>query len=798
MTRMTKLSCLYLTTALLTLAAGCGGPPPQEAEDTTGSAQLVSSLAQALSASDVTSVLITVSAPDMQPRTEPLVKTNNQWSGTLGKLPAGTGRTFSAEAFNTSGTKLYAGTATGSVLARQTTTVSITLQEVNPPAPFANAAPVITSLSAAPGTVEPNGTVVLTASASDANAGDTLTSAWSAPSGTFAQSGSLATSWTAPAAAATVPLTLTVTDSKGATARITFNVNVNSGKGDTTVNASLNTWPQVSNISASATALEVNEATTVSTTASDNDGDTLAYSWTASCAGTWSNATSATAQFTATALPASSVCNNCNLTVTVTDFRNSQPIGGQTTGTLSICVGPRRTALFPPDITETSQAPALATANGTVTFRVKAVDPQASALSFSWAATTGTRGTPTSSAGASEVVWTAPACAPAAPPPTVTATVSNALGASASHSFTVTGLPSCASQLSSPSILDGGSLSSLRLKPDGTVWAWGHNAYGQLGNGTTFDRASAAQVTSLNGVTAIGTGDYHAVAMRQDGTVWTWGYNAYGQLGDGTVADRSSPVQVPGLSGVTSLAVGGYHTVALRQDGTVWAWGHNTYGGLGDGTTTQRTSPVQVPGLSGITALAAGEHYTVALRQDGTVWAWGYNNIGQLGDGTTTHRSTPAQVPGMSGVTALIAGRYHTVALRQDGTVWAWGYNDWGQLGDGTRTHRSSPVQVTGLSGVTALAAGSMHTLALRQDGTLWAWGYNTLGQLGDGTTVSRYTPVQVPGLSGVTALAAGTYHTLALRQDGTLWAWGNNDYGQLGDGTIRTQRSSPVQVPGF
>jgi hypothetical protein len=290
----------------------------------------------------------------------------------------------SAEAFNSSGTKLYAGTATGvTILAKQTTAVSITLQEVNPPPPFANAAPVITSLSAAPGTVEPGGTVVLNASASDANAGDTLTYTWSAPSGSFAQPSSLSTTWTAPSAAATVPLTLTVTDSKGVHARVTFNVNVNAGKGDATVNASLNTWPQVSNISASATALEVNESTTVSATASDNDGDTLAYSWTASCAGTWSNATSATAQFTATALPGSSVCNNCNLTVTVTDFRGSQPIGGQTTGSLSLCVGPRKTALFPPDITETFQSSPSASANGTVTFRVKAVDPQGSALSFS-------------------------------------------------------------------------------------------------------------------------------------------------------------------------------------------------------------------------------------------------------------------------------------------------------------------------------------------------------------------------------------------------------------------------------
>jgi hypothetical protein len=439
---MTRHCWLYLTATLLALAAGCGGSPREEA--TTGSAQLFGSMAQAITSADVTSVRVTVSAPDMQPRTAELVKTNNQWSGTLGSLPAGTHRDFTAKAFATDGTKLYAGAASGvTIVAKQTTVVSLTLQEVNPAAPFENAAPIVTALSAAPGNVEPGGTVTLNASASDANLGDTRTYAWSAPSGSFAQPDSLSTTWTAPSSAALVPLTLTVTDSKGAQGKVTFNVNVNSGKGAATVNASLNTWPQVGNISASATALEVNESTTVSTTASDNDGDTLAYNWKASCAGTWTNAHSATARFTATALPASNVCNNCDLTVIITDHRDGQPIGGKTTGTFSLCVGPKKTAVFPPDITETFQSVASTSANGTVTFRVKAVDPQGSAMSFAWAANTGSTAAPTTSADASQGVWTAPACVPAGTTPTLTATVSNALGASATHAFTVTGVPVC-------------------------------------------------------------------------------------------------------------------------------------------------------------------------------------------------------------------------------------------------------------------------------------------------------------------------------------------------------------------
>ena len=793
MQRMTRAPWAYLTAVLLSLCLGCGSSPGEGGDE--GEVHLVSTLSQAVSSSDVTSVVVTVTAADMQALTASLVKTNGQWSGTLGKLPAGTNRTFTAEAFNSTGARLYAGTATPvTILARQTTAVSITLQEVNPAAPFQDAAPVITSLSAAPGTVEPGGVVSLSATASDANPGDTLTYAWTAPSGTFAQAASLSTTWTAGASPATVPLTLTVTDSKGIQTRVAFNLNVTTGKGDATLNTSLNTWPQVSGISATETVLALNESTTVSATASDNDGDTLAYRWTASCAGSWAGATSASATFTPTALPSSSTCNNCTLTVTVTDHRNSQAIGGQTTGTLSLCVGPKTTATFPPDITETFQSAMSSSAGGTVTFRLKAVDPQDSALSFSWAANAGTPGTASTSAGASAVVWTAPACVPASTTPTITATVSNALGASVSHAFTVTGLPVCAAP--GPSVA-GGFRHSAMIKPDGTVWTWGGSAFGQLGNGSTTAGALPAQVAGLAGFTAVATGEAHTVALRQDGTVWVWGYNFYGQLGDGTTLNRTTPVQVPGLNGVTAIFATYSRTFAVRQDGTVWAWGDNRFGQLGDGTTLNRTTPVQVPGLNNVTSIAGGELHTVVLRQDGTVWTSGRNSDGQLGYAPNCFDcSTLRQVPTLNGMTAVAAGERHSVALRQDGTVWAWGHNDYGQLGDGTITSRSSPVQAANLGNVTAIVSGWRHTGALRNDGTVWSWGYNDFGELGDGTIIKRYTPVQVAGLDGVTAIFAGFYHRMALRQNGTLWAWGNNGNYQLGDrnGT----RHLPAPVPAF
>jgi RHS repeat-associated protein len=330
--------------------------------------------------------------------------------------------------------------------------------------------------------------------------------------------------------------------------------------------------------------------------------------------------------------------------------------------------------------------------------------------------------------------------------------------------------------------------------PPGTVWGWGENGSGQLGDGTTINRTTPVQMIGLTGVTDIKGGFFHSLALKQDGTVWAAGWNDGGQLGDGTTTNRSTPVQVIGLTGVTAIARGFYHSLALKQDGTVWSWGENRSGQLGDGTTINRTTPVQVTGLTGVMAIAGGSGVSLAVKTDGTVWAWGGNDRGQLGDGTTINRSTPVQVASLTDVTSVESGEWHSVALKRDGTVWAWGRNDWSQLGDGTTVNRTTPVQVTSLTDVMAIAAGSYHSVALKSDGTVWAWGDNGSGQLGDGTTTSRSSPVQVTALTGVTAVAAGAWYSFALKSDGTGWAWGDNDWSELGDGTA-TDRSIPVLI---
>jgi uncharacterized repeat protein (TIGR02543 family) len=360
----------------------------------------------------------------------------------------------------------------------------------------------------------------------------------------------------------------------------------------------------------------------------------------------------------------------------------------------------------------------------------------------------------------------------------------------------------------------GGARNAIVLKADGTVWTWGLNGHGQLGDGTTTDSAVPVQVLGpggvghLTGIIAIMGGEQHHFALKADGTVWAWGMNMTDQLGDGNAQDSSTPVQVSGLSSIVKLGGRGYHSLAVKSDGTVWAWGWDKQGALGIGVADQNydyTVPVQVQGLNNPIMVSSGYCFSVALLQDHTLVAWGNNSEGELGDGTTTDRYTPVPVVGISNVIWVSAGWTHVVAIKADGTVWTWGANTWigafpgdGMLGDGTTDDHSTPEQVPGLSGAIQAFGGDGHTAVLLRDGTVWTFGANGAGQLGIGSiTTQSLVPVQVEGLTDVVMLTARDFHNQVLHPDGTIWSWGSGLNGELGNGT--TQNSpTPVQVNPF
>ena len=296
----------------------------------------------------------------------------------------------------------------------------------------------------------------------------------------------------------------------------------------------------------------------------------------------------------------------------------------------------------------------------------------------------------------------------------------------------------------------------------------------------------------------------HVVAIRTNGTLWVWGENRNGQLGDSTytyttsVSRSISPKQI-GTSSWTTIATGKYHTAAIRGDGALFTWGLNTNGAaafavLGTNSLTNYNSPIQI-GTSSWTAVAADDLNTIAIRSDGALFTWGSNSSAQLGNGDSAFatQSSPIQI-GTSSWTTVAAGSYlASYAIRSDGALFAWGANSVGQLGIGTVSAFSSSPTAIGTSSWSAVSTGVSHVMALRSNGSLFTWGLNTNGQIGDATVAARSSPVQI-GTSSWIAIKAGGSFSMALRSDYTLWAWGNNTYGQLGNSVV-TNASSPIQV---
>lgn len=341
-----------------------------------------------------------------------------------------------------------------------------------------------------------------------------------------------------------------------------------------------------------------------------------------------------------------------------------------------------------------------------------------------------------------------------------------------------------------------GDYHTLAVKTDGTLWGWGANAKGQIGDGTTANKSLPIQIGKEANWAEAAAGDIISVAVKTDGTLWAWGYNQDGELGDGTTVNRSAPIQIGRGAYWAKVYSGGYHSFAANRDGTLWGWGQNGSGQIGDGTTVLRNTPVQIGSDRDWAIVSAGDIFTVAIKTNGTLWAWGDNPYGQLGDGTTmTKRIVPVQIGSDSDWAKVSAGTGHTVAVKRDGTLWGWGANADGQLGDGTTVGKTVPIQIGSDTNWARVYAGVKHTMAIKTDGTLWGWGDNSVYcQLADPVLMDKLVPFQIDSNANWAAIAAGWGHSVAVRTDGTLWAWGNNEENQLGNGTTDA-KCRPIQI---
>jgi alpha-tubulin suppressor-like RCC1 family protein/ribosomal protein L27 len=334
---------------------------------------------------------------------------------------------------------------------------------------------------------------------------------------------------------------------------------------------------------------------------------------------------------------------------------------------------------------------------------------------------------------------------------------------------------------------------TLAIKSDGTLWGWGHNNSGQLGDGSTVDKSAPIKIGSEADWVQVSSGNWHTLAVKRDGSLWAWGYNGLGDLGDGSTTSSYAPERIGSSTNWQQVSAGGCST-ALSSDGALWSWGNNDQGQLGDGSNIAKTSPARIGSASDWKLVASGGSHAMALKDDGSLWGWGNNAYGQLGDGTTANRPVPTRIGNSNDWQLVAAGLYNSVALKTDQTLFAWGDNSYGQLGDGTALASLAPKQVGTVQGSVQAASGGSYTIALTADGYLRSWGSNASGQLGDGSSARKTQPTRIGADANWKQIAVSGMRVDGIRSDGTLWAWGDNASGALGDAT-RNNKETPVQI---
>ncbi|MFA6309965.1 MAG: fibronectin type III domain-containing protein [Sterolibacterium sp.] len=329
-------------------------------------------------------------------------------------------------------------------------------------------------------------------------------------------------------------------------------------------------------------------------------------------------------------------------------------------------------------------------------------------------------------------------------------------------------------------VLSAGYETSAVVRLDGSLWVWGDNSKGQIGDGTIATPAKSSPVKIGTGYKSVVAAEYFTIGLKDDGSLYAWGLNSFGIFGDKKAVISSPTPKLIG-SGYASVAAGLDFVVGIKTDGSLWTWGSNSFGELGATGRGTLDSPQQISHSGEIyAAVSADQYHALALRTDGSLWGWGNNTNGQLGLGTKGSNVTTPTLIGQ-GYSAVSTFYSHTLALKGN-SVYAWGANTRGVFGDGTGTESLSPKLLAYT--YQTISTGSYHTVALGSDGTLAAWGLNSYGNLGDGTVSDVLSPKNVDTGQCYTAISAGGNHSIALNANGGFYAWGDNTKGEVGDGS--------------
>lgn len=337
---------------------------------------------------------------------------------------------------------------------------------------------------------------------------------------------------------------------------------------------------------------------------------------------------------------------------------------------------------------------------------------------------------------------------------------------------------------------------TLLVKNDGTLWGFGYNVNGQVGNGSTLAQ-DYMQIGSVNSWAKVVAGNTHSGGIQSDGTLWMWGLGTDGQLGDGSFSGRSSPVRVQ-AGFWKGVAVGDTHTLGIQTDGTLWGWGRTLNGRLGDSTTADRAVPTLISSDTTWVEVAAGSAHTLALKADGSLWACGQNTSGQAGLGTFTDVLALSRVGTAQDWKQISCGQNSSMAIKADGSLWAWGVNSSGQLGLGDTVTRSVPTRVGVENNWLQVAAAPTWTAAIKTDGTLWTWGNNATFQQGVSIPGSVHSPRQVGNAGGWVAAYAGSVSLMAQRADGSLWTAGFSGDFRLTTASGRSPFAKATVLPGL